>query len=200
MANRFFLYLFFCLFILSCTRIVRLSDKDYSWMPYKGNETLVFKSNLGERDTIFFIRKDTLLGLPDPALSTAQYEIAAIFCKHPITYLQKGLPDSSYFEYYFFQIKKTMTKKAEIVIDLSAKDAKFYRISSIKIDSLDKIKSIALQTSYRQYNDVYVIVGEDYLGGLSKRSNFVRKLYWSKSCGLVRYDKMNGEYWEIIKK
>lgn len=186
------------LFLLSCGHTVRLSEEDYSWMPYKGNEALTFKSNTEETDTIFFIRKDTLWGLPDPALSTNQYEIAAIFCKHTDPYTDNN--QHRYLESYFFEIKKTMSKKAELVIGLSTKDAHFYRLSKIRIDSLSKIKPETLQTSDGQYDDVYVIEGEDYLGSFYQRSNFVTKLYWSKSRGLVRYDKKNGIYWELIKE
>lgn len=195
----FILFLFPLLFFLSCSRVTRLSEKDYSWMPYKGNETLVFKSNTGERDTLFFIRKDTLWGLPDPALSTSKYEIAAIFCKHPVPHLHKGKPSNSYFEYYFLKIKKTMSKKAELVIDLSTKDAKFYNLRPIKIDSLNKVNPVSLRTSYGQYNDIYIIGYDDYANDFYNRSNFVTKIYWSKLEGLIRYDKKDGVYWELMK-
>ena len=185
--------------MLSCGRIVKLSEEDYSWMPYKGNETLVFKSSTGETDTIFFMRKDTLWGLPDPALSTNKYEIAAIFCKHLAPYLHNGKPSNSYFEYYFLKIKKTMSKKAELVIDLSTKDAKFYNLRPIKIDSLNKVNPLLFRTSYGQYNDIYIIGYDNYANDFYSRSNFVMKIYWSKSEGLIRYDKKDGVYWELMK-
>lgn len=199
MKKQIILFCFSVLFLVSCGQTNSLSEEDYLWMPYNGDETLVFKSSKGDTDTIFFLKKDTLWGYPDPALSTSKYQIAAIFCKHSDSYMV-GKEEHRYLENYFLKIKKTMSKKAEIEIDLSAKDANFYRLSSIKIDSLSKIQPETLQTSYGQYNDVYVIVGEDYLGGLSQRSSFVTKLYWSKSNGLVRYDKKDGVYWELLKK
>ena len=104
MKKQHILFLFPLLFLVSCGRIVKLSEEDYSWMPYKGNETLVFKSSTNETDTIFFIRKDTLWGLPYPALSTSKYEIAAIFCKHSDPYIGKN--EHRYLENYFFEIKK----------------------------------------------------------------------------------------------
>lgn len=104
MRKQHILFLLPLFFFVSCGRTVKLSEEDYSWMPYKGNETLVFKSNTGETDTIFFIKKDTLWGLPDPALSTNKYEIAAIFCKHSIPSGSNG--KLSYWNNYFFQIKK----------------------------------------------------------------------------------------------
>lgn len=165
-------------------------------MPYKGNEMLVFKSNTGDIDTIFFIRKDTLWGYPDPALSTNKYEEVAIFAKHSDPY---AIDDHRYLESYFLKIKKTMSRKAELVIGLSAKDAKFYRLSPIKIDSLNKVKPVTLQTTYGQYDDVYEIQTDDYGKDFYKRSNFLTRLYWSKSSGLIRYDKKDGVYWELLK-
>ena len=183
--------------ILSCGQTVRLSKNDYSWMPYKGNEVHVFKSNTGDTDTIFFTRKDTLWGSPDPALSFNEYEIVAIFSKRSDPYMSNG---HRYLEGYFIKIKKTMSRKAELVIDLSAKEAKFYKLSAIKLDSLSKVKTLSFTTSYGQYDDVYIINSEDYLGTFEEHSNYVIKVYWSKSEGLIRYDKKECIYWELIKK
>ena len=196
MKNLFIFFLYPLLTLGACNQTILLTDKDYSWMPYKGNEILVFKSNTKDTDTIFFIRKDTLLGYPDPALSTAKFEEVAIFSKHSDAYMSTG---HRYLESYFLKIKKTMSKKAEIVFALSARDAKFYRLNPIKIDSLCRIKLMPFTTSYKHYEDVYIIDAEDYTGSFYQRSDFVTKLYWSKSEGLIRYDKKNGVYWELLK-
>lgn len=196
MKKQFNLFFFCVLFLVSCGKAISLSEEDYSWMPYKGNETLVFKSNTGDTDTIFFMRKDTLWGYPDPALSVSKYEEAAIFSKHSDPYTSNG---HRYLEGYFLKIKKTMSRKAELVIDLSAKDASFYRLSPIKIDSLSKVNPISFVTSYRRWDDVYVISGEDYLGSFQQRSDYITKVYWSRSKGLIRYDKKDSVYWELIK-
>jgi hypothetical protein len=198
MQRQFIFFLFSASSLMSCGKTNWLSEEDYKWMPYIGNETLVFKSNKNEADTIFFLRKDTLWGYPDPVLSTGKYEEAAIFSKHADSYTSKE--NYRYLENYFLKIKKTNSRRAEIVIDLSAMDAKFYRLSPIKIDSLNKEKPSTLQTQYGHYDDVYVINAEDYLGTFHQRSNFITKLYWSKSQGLIRYDKMGDVYWELKKK
>ena len=54
--------------LTSCRGTYRLSDNDYSWMPYQGNETLVFSSNSGNIDTIFLLKKDTLIAYPRGAI------------------------------------------------------------------------------------------------------------------------------------
>lgn len=196
MMKHSILFLFILLFLASCNQTTHLSEEDYSWMPYKGEETLIFRSNQGATDTIFFIRKDTLWGYPDPTLSTNKYEETAIFSKHSDPYIPNG---HRYLESYFMKIKKTMSKGAELAIDLSAKDAKFYRLSSIKIDSLNKIAPLSFSTSNRQYDDIYLFSSEDYLANFHERSNYVTKIYWSKSKGLIRYDKGDEVFWELIR-
>lgn len=192
----FFIVLLFLL--VSCGQTKKLSKEDRMWMPYKGNETLVFKSNNGLRDTVFLLRKDTLWGYANPALSTKKYEELAIFCKHTDSYSNEG--EHRYLKNYFMKIKKTMSGHAEIIIYLSGRNAEFYRLSSIKLDSLNHESAITLKTSSGLYNDVYVFSGEDWLGGLEARTNFIAKLYWSKSSGLIRYDKKDSVYWELSNK
>lgn len=170
-------------------------DEDFLWMPYKGNETLILKSNLDETDTIFFIRKDTLWAYPDPALSTRKNEIIGIFCKHtdphaPNTKLR-------YLESYFLKIERTGTRDTKMIINLSAKDAKFYRLDPIRIGSLNKEEPTTLRTSNAQYNDVYIFPTTSVF---QERSNFITKVYWSKLHGLIRYDKKGGTYWELWEK
>lgn len=196
MIKRLFLAMFICSMpsLLSCSRTNRLSEEDFSWMPYRGDETLVLKSNFGETDTISFIRKDTLWGYPDPALSTSKNEIIGIFCKHSDPYALSYR--YRYLESYFIKIEKTGSRYAEMVVNLSAKDAKFYRRSPIRIDSLSKEKPVTFQTADAQYNDVYIFRAE---GDFQERNNYVTQVYWSKSHGLIRYDKKDGIYWEVSK-
>lgn len=92
-----------------------------------------------------------------------------------------------------------MSKRAELFLHLSTESARFYRLSSIKIDSLDKVSPITFSTPYGVYNDIYIFNGEDYLGSFQQRNDFVTKIYWSKSNGLIRYDKKDEIFWEVEK-
>jgi hypothetical protein len=184
---------------MSCGQFNRLKKEDYEWMPYQGGETLVFRSNTGDVDTIFLLKKDTLTAYPEAqTVNGIEYEVLSVFCKHS----DSNTPNNThrYLENTFLEIKKAKDDRAEIVIDLSAKDAEFYRLSPIKIDSLSREKQIALQTAFGQYTDVYVINSEDYLGNFHQRSNFITKVYWSKSQGLIRFDKIDSTFWELEKK
>jgi hypothetical protein len=185
-------------FLLSCTRNYKLSPDDYSWMPYKGNEILVFSSNLGETDTIFFIKKDTTIAYPEAqALFGRTYEEVGVFCKHSAESLAAG--EKLYGEGYFATLKKSKDKKARLDISLKAKDSWFYRIEGVRLDSLKKLKPMVLKTKNKVYNDVYIVEDIDWMN-LKQRSNYVTNVYWSKSEGVVRFDKQNNVYWELTNK
>ena len=190
--------LLFAFFLLSCTRNYKLSPDDYSWMPYKGNENLVFSSNRGETDTIFFLKKDTATAYPEAqALIGITYEVVEIFSKQS----DPSPPDTTprYLESYFVQLRKSKDKKARLEIGLNTQKAWFYRVQGPQIDSLESLKPMVLKTKAKIYSDVYVIGPEDW-EDISQRSNYVTKVYWSKSEGLVRYEKKNNEYWELTNK
>ncbi|MEP7256195.1 MAG: hypothetical protein ABI666_10510 [Ferruginibacter sp.] len=167
-------------------------------MPYQGNETVVFGSNTGDVDTIFFLKKDTSLAYPEAqSLNGIEYEVVSIFCKHTDAWPPDGR--HRYLENYFIELKKSKDEKARLHFNLAAKDATFYKLSGTRIDSLNTQKPSILQTKYKTYNDVYIIVDEDWLN-FKIRSDYVTKLYWSKSEGLVRYDKQDSVYWELTKR
>jgi len=82
-------------------------------------------------------------------------------------------------------------------VNLLTKDAVFYRLGPINLDSLNKVTPIVLETKKNRYKDVFVINGEDYSGYFRDRYDFVTKIYWSKSKGLIRFDKKKNAYWEL---
>lgn len=182
-------------FFVSCDQKNKLSEEDYLWMPYVGNESLVFKANTGGTDTFFILKKDTLWAYPQAqAFAGIEYEVVTVLCKSS----SLNQPGSDR-RYDLFKVQKAKDNRAELVFDLLAKGAEFYRLTAVKIDSLSKIKPVTLQTSYGQYDDVYIISHDDFAKDFYNRSNFVTKLYWSKSSGLIRYDKKDSVYWELLK-
>jgi hypothetical protein len=186
------------LFIASCNQTKKLSESDFAWIPYKGKERLVFRSNSGDMDTIFLLKKDTLLSYPNAqSVVEADYEMVSVLCKHRDP-TQEIHP--RYLESNFLEIRKTKESTSEMNVLLSAKNAKFYSLSSVNLDSLSITKPNNFKGRFHEYNDVYILPGEDYLGSLRNRSNFVTKIYWSKSSGLVRYDKGDTTFWELLNK
>lgn len=184
--------------ITSCRGTYRLSEKEHDWMPYKGNEILVFSSSTGDTDTITFLKKDTLIAYPEAqAINSKTYEVVRIFCRHSDTWPPDG--KHRYLSNDFVELKKSKDKKARLYFNLSAKDAHFYRLTGLRVDSLAQQPFTSIATKSKPYNDVYIIEGEDWLN-FKQRSDYVTKLYWSKSEGLIRYDKQDGVFWELANK
>jgi hypothetical protein len=184
--------------LTSCRGTYRLSEEEHKWMPYKGNETLVFSSNTGDTDTIFFLKKDTLIAYPEAqALNDRTYEVVRIFCRHTDAWTPEG--SHRYLDNDFVELKKSKDKIARLDFHLSAEDAHFYRLTGLKIDSLSQLQQTSLATKSKTYDDVYMIDSEDWLD-FKQRSDYVTKIYWSKSEGLIRYDKQDSVHWELTKK
>jgi hypothetical protein len=183
---------------MSCGGHYKLSDNDYKWIQYSGNETLVFNSNNGEADTIFFLKKDTMTAYSEPENPFGiPFEEVSIFCRHS----DAAPPDGKhrYLENPFLELEKSKDRNASLHFSLCAKDATFYKLSGLKIDSLGNQAPKTFQTKYKAYNDVYVVDDDDWLN-FKQRSDYITKIYWSKSEGLIRFDKQNGVYWELEKK
>ena len=185
--------------LASCqNREYKLSESDYSWMPYKGNETLVFISNTGDKDTIFILQKDTLIAYPDPqSFNGIAYEAVVTSCRHSDPSLQDG--EERHLENRFFSIKKSRDGNARLHFELAAKDAWFYKLGGSRLDSINKLTPGRLRTQDTTYNDIYIIESVDW-SNFKLRSNYISRIYWSKSQGLVRYDKQDSVYWELSKK
>lgn len=184
-------------FLASCRGTYRLSANEHSWIPYKGNEILVFSSNTGNIDTIFLLNKDTLIAYPEAqALNGRTYEVVNIFCQHSDPLRDSGY---RYLHNEFVELRKSVDKKARLHFNLSTKDANFFRLTGVRIDSLSQQPTTSLVTKHKTYNDIYVIDDEDWMN-FKQRSNYVTKLYWSKSEGLIRYDKQDSVYWELTNK
>jgi len=184
-------------FLTACRGTYRLSGEEHEWMPYKGNETLVFSSNTGDTDTIFLLKKDTLIAYPEAqAINGRTYEVVSIFCRHTDPLRDGGY---RYLDNTLVELQKSKDKKARLHFSLSTKNANFYRLTGIRIDSLAQQKFTSLTTKHKTYYDVYIIEDEDWFN-FKQRSNYVTKLYWSKSEGLIRYDKQDGVFWELTNK
>lgn len=183
-----------CFFVTGCT--ARLSPSDFEWMPYKGYETLVFESNKGETDTLFFLKKDT------SESSRGEYGVSGNYESVDITYRSRNYRDlEGKAEYDYQSISVSGHKPAHLIIYLSTKDARYYGETWHEVDSLANVTPKKLSTSYHDYDDVYVFEpSEEDEEKYGNRSSYITKIYWSKTAGFVRYDKKGHERWELKKK
>jgi hypothetical protein len=178
----------------SCDRVNRLTAEDYAWMPYGENQTLLFKSNFGEIDTISLLKKDTVFGYPE-----AQ-KFNGIVTQHVVIYCRHTSPIKGGHRYLtgeFFSVFRNKQNKTSIDVQLRTKKAAFYGYRhELLIEDLLADGFITLVTTQAEYEDVLVFSSDPYF---SNRERFISNLYWSKSKGLVRYEKTDGECWELVE-
>jgi len=181
----------------SCSRTIKLDEKDFRWIPYKGNETLVFSSTTGDTDTIFLSGSNRQITPNDPlAVFPTNFEHFSISARHSDPSPPNG--NHRYLEGAFLQLSAFKNKQAYLSIDLAAKDSWFYGGNFLELKDLDTIEQSTLNTKSNIYTDIIVLTPES--NEYFDRSNFLIKVYWSKSNGLIRFDKKDSVYWELTKK
>ena len=181
----------------SCGKTIRLADKDFSWIPYKGTEILVFVSNTGDTDTIFLLGTNRQSVPSDPLdVFPTNLDHFSIGMRHSDPSPRSG--NHTYLESKFIELSVGKDKEPYLSIHFMAKDSWFYGGSFLDLKDLDTIKQVTLDTKANSYTDMIILIPES--NEYSDRSNFLTKLYWSKSEGLIRFDKQDGVFWELTKK
>ncbi len=196
-APRFIISILVLIVLTSCGKTIRLADKDFRWIPYNGSETLVFGSNTGDTDTIFFLgtSRQTVPSDPLDAFPT-NLEHFTIAARHSDPSPPSG--NHRYLESAFLELSASEYESPYLTLHHTGKDAWFYGGGFMELKDLDTIKFISLATKLKTYHDIVLLNPES--NEYSDRSDFITKVYWSKSEGLIRYDKKEAVYWELIKK
>jgi hypothetical protein len=182
-------------------KTTRLSSQAYEWMPYKGGEVLVFSSNENDVDTLFLLEVHTSTSGRGEMGMDANYESLSVEYRHTEHYDDQ---DTAGFGWDSFVSIIARGNGDVLNVGLQAKRAFFYSTQPDPlIKSLNDVEPKTVSTRYGDYDDVYIFepTKEDLSEYYEHNKNvYVKKLYWSKSEGLVRYDKLNGEIWELKKK
>ena len=95
---------------------------------------------------------------------------------------------------------KTTKNRTRIGFGVATNDAFFYGLRYFDLKELRNTKLTDLQTDLRTYNDILVIYPDTSNQKWSKRDHYILRMYWSKSNGLVRYDKNNNIQYTLTKK
>jgi hypothetical protein len=166
---------------------------------YKGNEILIFTSNTGDIDTLFIKNPKRYID----------------YDAHPFSLLPQDSVEQFYIPYYFSNdtTKRFGEYPGEIIIDMTKQknktrvgfgvatnDAFFYGLKYFDIKELRKSKLSNLQTNYKTYQDILLIEPDTSNQKWASRDHYILKMYWSKTQGLVRFDKNNNIYYSLTKK
>ena len=183
------LILFLFAFLASCTKY-KLSDEDLKCVPYNGNEKLYFKSSYGDVDSF-------ILDKPDRYFSEVYSHKLIDFDNFEIVdfYFTRGKPDSSFYS-PLVRLQAAADDIPFLTIYLIAKDAKLEPEYSIGLDEYKKQQTIKLSTAYGSFSDVLIFYPDATSINYEKQPEYITKVYWSKSKGLLRFDKKDC-YWEL---
>lgn len=183
--------------LTSCGKTIRLADKDFRWIPYKGNETLVFSTNTGDTDTLFLLGTERQTVPSDPLdVFPTELEHFTIAARHSDPAPPSG--NHRYLESIFLELSASEYKSPYLTLHHTGKDAWFYGGQFMELKELDTIKLVSLVTKLKTYQDIVLLYPES--DEYADRSDFITKVYWSKSEGLIRYDKKDSVYWELTGK
>ncbi|QNR24880.1 hypothetical protein [Croceimicrobium hydrocarbonivorans] len=184
--------------LCACGRTNRIPNNDLDILPYNGNEILIFESNLAETDTIFLQGSNRFIRPTDPLdLFPIKAEHYFILNKH-----SDPNPPSGKHRYLdghrLVGLAMNESNETYIEIDFAAKDAWFYGESKSTLKKFKELPEKTLLISGRHFTDVVII--EDQKKKYFERTNHIERLYWSRSQGIIRYDKKHDEVWELKEK
>ena len=195
MKNRFVVLLILLAIILnSCTCVeTHLTNEEKEWFSaYKKGETIIFKSNLGNLDTISIIKKIETHGNKECnwlEIGTIQNHIMRIVFK------PKVCRNESYCE-GVIGISKD---------EIDEESLPFFRIFGLEYDpNLQKNKlklkeeNIKLITTNENYPSAYYF--ENGVNANGYGTNSPKSFYWDKKDGLIKYETKDGEVFELLKK
>ena len=192
---RLFITLLFALILTSCgNKTYKLSDKDFDWIPYQGKDTLVFTSTFGDTDTLFLrngkkyreYQVDPLsLRPPD---STETYDVS-----YKYNFFDTAQKLNNFRVLPLIILQRTKDRTTKVGFSTLPEGADFCGLKYFDVEHLNELQLTSFETPLQKYKDVFII-----------ESNFnclaASKIYWSKSSGLVGFDKSNRIQYTLVKK
>jgi hypothetical protein len=174
----------------SCSNY-KIKKNDFSLIPYKGKETLVFKSTENKFDTIFLNGFDKYSAGSDPlAIFPDKYEIYRLNCTVSDPNYNRYLDGKSIIELSAGQ------DETIIWFDILMKESRFYGKSIYSKTEFNSIPLSKITINKKVYDDVKIFESD---GSYEKRINYAERFYWSVSEGFLGLDKRD-EKWRLIKK
>ena len=176
------------LVLLSCG--TKLKKDETKYIPYNGNEILVFQSNHNELDTIFLTGISTFNACYDPlSLLKPSCDGKELSCKRS---------DPNYDRYFTDKSLMSISKiKNETFIgfDIKLRYSWFYGKGYMYLEDFKNLPNSEIKIGDVIFNDVKIIESDNtYI----ERDNYVERFYWSVSHGFLGLDQRNRN-WRLIK-
>lgn len=173
--------IFITLCLTSCITKYRIQKKEFKFIPYKGNEILVFESNEKEIDTISLKTYDgwyRTQNVPYRVFHN-KYEKHGIELTHKTPKITDSIPD------FLIEISAFDWKGLRIHLRTKSSNYNYMNQTSHTVAEFDSIPSIEMEINELAYNDVKIIFGEKLK---TKTENQIIQFYWSEKYGLLGWD------------
>ena len=175
-----------------CGEYIRLTENEKKWNPYLPNEILVFKSHDMEIDTIFI--KEIIDGRFHQGQAPRKYydERLGVYALHS---------DNIYKNYLYANplldiSAGTPEKESEIEFNIISSGF-YFNNNRFSINELEKLETITIKTPFGVISDVIQL---NDISNYKYPENKIRKIYWSKNLGVIRFEKNDSIFWELINK
>lgn len=176
----------------SCNCVeTNLSKEEKEWFSaYNKGQTIIFKSNLGNLDTIIVTEKLEFHGNKDCnwiEIGTIQNHMMNIdfkpkvchneepYCEGGISISKDGVDEKCFPSFSLFGLY----------------------FSKLYNKNLPKTESIKLTTNNKTYSLAYHFEDKVNANGFGK--NCIESFYWDKKEGLIKYEAKDGEIFELLK-
>jgi hypothetical protein len=189
-----FIYCLFVTTIVSCSKHYRLKKDDIKYIPYKGNEVLIFQSDIGRMDTTFLKGMSDFNGCGDPLdMFPDKCDGISLNCTRTDPNYDRYLEGKQLVE-----IVATSSGNTHISFDIVLRGSWFYNMDSYSLSEFDKMPNSELTIGNTIYKDVKIFEASDYAKQYEQRENYAERFYWSVSKGFLGLDRRN-EKWRLIK-
>jgi hypothetical protein len=189
---KYLIVIIILLSLISCGKRNKLNKENLNYIPYKENETLVFKSDRDDLDTIFLTGLRRFNGCNDPlAFFPDDCEGYTLTCTKSDPNYDRYLEEKGLVEIVAVSGNRTL-----ISFDITMKRSWFYNMESFTLEQFDSIPNNELKIKNKIYSDVKVFEAD---GSYEQRDNYVERFYWSVSGGFLGLDRRD-EKWRLIKK
>jgi hypothetical protein len=177
----------------SCKFKSNLNRKQKAWIPYQGNEILIFQSSAGKSDTLFLDGRESFYTSDNPLDPFGK----RFQCQRlNFQYVRPNDSSNFHIQGTLIQLTRLPNGDAEFFIGLQTRAGGFYTDSIFTLSSIRKWKTETQIIGGKTYTDI--IIFSTRVHDVGEKSNAqIDSIWWSKRSGLVKYASNQGDQWTL---
>lgn len=162
-----------------------------AWNPYQALNVLVFESSQKQRDSIFINQvAEYRNGNSDVISVNAEL-------------VKRSAPAQQHAEGPLLTLTSTESGPVLMSISLHTGSAVFGPFDAKRIGWLDSLPKENAVVNDIEYKDVLILQPDSNAAGYQQAAatnSFVKKIWWSKTKGLIQYEMKDSITWKLVKK